>query len=265
MEDKNLDRLFQEQLKNLEAKPLPRVWNAIEGKLQKKKRRVVPIWWLSGGVAATLIIGLLIFSTSKDKILKDKIEKNPLLISTPKKDFENTLPETQGSDTLFNIYEEKTIIAEEKIVPKKSKSTNFKQQKDKNNEGVLIMTTTGYPIFDNAGGIIEIPEDVTQISIANDGTISGNGQQIAKIGIYSFNPSNMQRHENGLYSMDIPAEITLEAKIHQGFIENSNVNAVQTLTDMITVQRAYEAGKKIMDSEDQRIRGAISRLGQNAR
>lgn len=135
----------------------------------------------------------------------------------------------------------------------------------RNNEGVLVMTATGYPVLDNAEGIIEIPEEVTQISIANDGTISGNGQQIGNIGIYGFDPNKVQRHSDGLYTMDEPAEITQEAKIHQGFIENSNVNAVKTLTDMITVQRAYEAGKKIMDNEDQRIRGAISRLGQNPR
>lgn len=139
----------------------------------------------------------------------------------------------------------------------------------RNSEGALVMTATGKPVLDNAGVVIEIPEGVTQLSIANDGTITatveGDDQQIATIGVYNFEPSNMKRHDSGLYSMTVPAEVTLEAKLHQGFIEGSNVNAVQTLTDMIQVQRAYEAGKNIMESEDQRIRGAISRMGQVVR
>lgn len=132
-------------------------------------------------------------------------------------------------------------------------------------EGILIMTATGTPILDNAGSEIQIPEDITKISIANDGTISGNGQQLGAIGVYAFDPLKVTRHDNGLYTMDNEPEPALDAKIHQGFIESSNVNAVKTLTDMIQVQRAYEAGKNLMDSEDQRIRGAISRLGQNVR
>jgi flagellar basal-body rod protein FlgF len=135
----------------------------------------------------------------------------------------------------------------------------------RNAEGVLIMTATGYPILDNAGAEIQIPPEFTQIAISNDGTVSGDGQQIAKIGLYNFDPVKVKRQENGLYTMDTPPEVSTEAKIHQGFLEGSNVNAVKTLTEMIKVQRSYEAGKNLMDSEDQRIRNAISRLGQNQR
>jgi flagellar basal-body rod protein FlgF len=135
----------------------------------------------------------------------------------------------------------------------------------RSNNGSLVMTATGYPVLDDAGAQIQIPEDIAQISIANDGTISGNGQQIAKIGLYNFNPLDVKRQENGLFTMQEQPEIAVDAKIHQGFIEGSNVNAVKTLTEMIQVQRAYEAGKGLMDSEDQRIRNAISRLSQNQR
>ena len=48
MGDKKIDDLFQEQLKNLEVSPNKRVWNNIEDKLKKKKRKVFPFWWFSG-------------------------------------------------------------------------------------------------------------------------------------------------------------------------------------------------------------------------
>lgn len=55
-ERKNIDRLFQEKFKDFEQIPDPVVWENIEhALLQKKKRRVIPIWWKLAGAAAILI------------------------------------------------------------------------------------------------------------------------------------------------------------------------------------------------------------------
>lgn len=70
MEDKKIDLLFQEKLKNLEATPDKKVWNRIESQLKKKKRRVLPIWWYSGGVAAMLAIGFLLFPFGKRTLIQ---------------------------------------------------------------------------------------------------------------------------------------------------------------------------------------------------
>ena len=67
MKNKNLDKLFQDQLKNLEVTPDKKVWGNIESKLKKKKRRVVPLWWFAGGAAAMLLIGMLLFPVSTDE------------------------------------------------------------------------------------------------------------------------------------------------------------------------------------------------------
>ncbi len=57
---KNLDRLFQEQFKDFEEIPPEIVWNNIEAELtQKKKRRVIPLWYKLSGVAALLVFGFL--------------------------------------------------------------------------------------------------------------------------------------------------------------------------------------------------------------
>lgn len=59
-ERKSLDRLFQEKFKDFEVSPDEQVWKNIEAALhQKRKRRVIPIWWYQvAGVAALLLIGL---------------------------------------------------------------------------------------------------------------------------------------------------------------------------------------------------------------
>tara|TARA_R110002073_G_scaffold123234_2_gene266839 strand:- start:21253 stop:22602 length:1350 start_codon:yes stop_codon:yes gene_type:complete len=81
--EKNIDRLFQEKMKNLEAVPSSKVWRGIESKLQKKKRRVLPYWWLSGGVAALLIISLFLFPIINDNPKDIIIDSKDVITTTP--------------------------------------------------------------------------------------------------------------------------------------------------------------------------------------
>jgi hypothetical protein len=59
---KHIDRLFQEHFKDFEVAPPETVWNKIEDKLNqdKKKRRVIPVWWRYAGVAALFLLLLTI-------------------------------------------------------------------------------------------------------------------------------------------------------------------------------------------------------------
>lgn len=60
-EKKNIDRLFQEQLKDFEAAPPEYVWENIREALEeKKKRRVLPLWFRLSGAAALLLAGLFL-------------------------------------------------------------------------------------------------------------------------------------------------------------------------------------------------------------
>jgi len=79
-EKKDLDRLFQEKFKDFEVAPPEFVWENIQEILQeKKKRRVIPIWFKLSGVAALLILsGLLatLFFNDTD----NPVNTNPVVI-----------------------------------------------------------------------------------------------------------------------------------------------------------------------------------------
>ncbi|SHF84077.1 hypothetical protein SAMN05443549_101535 [Flavobacterium fluvii] len=65
-EKKNIDRLFQEQLRDFEANPDNQVWLNIEAELKKnKKRKVVPIWFKYSGIAAAFLLGLFTLNTNQ--------------------------------------------------------------------------------------------------------------------------------------------------------------------------------------------------------
>lgn len=121
IEDKNIDRLFQEKLKDMEVAPHPKVWNAIEKKLQNKKRRIVPIWWFSSGVAATLILGLILFS---DGFQKKQDQNNNFPIITNKsidKNIENQV-NTSAKETIVSDKTTKNIDTNK---PEEEKELNF--------------------------------------------------------------------------------------------------------------------------------------------
>ena len=97
MEEKNIDRLFQERFKDLEVTPNERVWSAIEEKLQKKKKhRVFPIWWFSGGVAAVFVLGLLLYPYIDKQENLEKID--PVIVES-----ESLKPEENKKDDLKDI------------------------------------------------------------------------------------------------------------------------------------------------------------------
>ena len=81
-EKKNIDKIFKERFKDFEAVPNDAVWKQIEQKLHKdkRKRRVVPIWWKVGGVAATLALLLTVANVVfNDVSVNDSVTTNTVV------------------------------------------------------------------------------------------------------------------------------------------------------------------------------------------
>ena len=74
----------------------------------------------------------------------------------------------------------------------------------------------------------------------------------------------VRREADGLFATEVEPEPALDAKVVQGFLEGSNVNPVRELTDLIEAQRAYERGRAMLDTEDERIRRMVEKLDQEA-
>lgn len=62
---KNIDRLFQEKFKDFEVEPNEKIWINIDSALrEKKKRRIIPVWFKLTGIAAGLILGFFIWNSA---------------------------------------------------------------------------------------------------------------------------------------------------------------------------------------------------------
>ena len=84
-------------------------------------------------------------------------------------------------------------------------------------------------------------------------------------GMFAFaNPGALEKAGDNLFrnASNLSAEPSVDAKLRQGFLENSNVKPVLEITRMVEVSRAYEQTAKMMDSEAELARRTVERLGR---
>jgi len=115
-----------------------------------------------------------------------------------------------------------------------------------------------------ANGPITIPAEVklSQINISSDGNISANGNIIGKLQIVDFKDAENKLESAGLNCYRAPKDVipadAENATVRQGCLENSNVQMVEELVDMITVSRLYEANMKFLAVGSENTKNLIS-------
>lgn len=118
-EKKNIDRLFQEKFKNFEAQPSDQVWaNIVAAQKEKDDRKVVPLWWKVGGIAAALAIllglgNLIAVSTSTENDA-NIVEQNAQ---------EKTIDQSSKDDSFKNIDEEAIVISNDNSIHEEDDAT----------------------------------------------------------------------------------------------------------------------------------------------
>jgi flagellar basal-body rod protein FlgF len=128
-----------------------------------------------------------------------------------------------------------------------------------------LTTQNGQPVADAGGAELLVDMEKGPIAIAADGTVSQGIEQVGKIGVVRFDSlSVLEKTGDNLYrnTSNQQAQAAPDARIHQGMLEGSNVNAITQITKMLEVTRAYESMAKMMDSTATLSRDSISRLGK---
>ena len=130
-----------------------------------------------------------------------------------------------------------------------------------NADGQMV-TADGYAIEPS----ITVPPEATAIQITRDGivevTLAGQTtpQQLGQIEIASFiNPAGLEAIGDNMY-LETPASGSATTAtpgspglgtIMQGYLELSNVNAVEEISALIVAQRAYEMNARVITAADE--------------
>ena len=130
-----------------------------------------------------------------------------------------------------------------------------------------VVTSDGYLLQPP----INIPAEATEISINEEGVVNyfepgaEEPQEAGQIELVDFaNPAGLESIGQNLYSetaasgdplVGLPAQDGYGA-ISQNFLEESNVEVVDEMVDMIAAQRAYETNSKSIQASDEMLQQA---------
>lgn len=131
------------------------------------------------------------------------------------------------------------------------------------NENGQLATYSGH-LVQGIGGIINIGEG--EVVINRNGQVSVNGNIIGTLDIVDLeNREFLRKIGDNLYTMaeGVEAEeIPYEGEVLQGYLENSNVNAINEMVEMITLLREFETGQKIIRMQDEMLEKAVNEIGR---
>ncbi|WP_258239639.1 flagellar basal body rod protein FlgF [Pseudidiomarina homiensis] len=131
------------------------------------------------------------------------------------------------------------------------------------------LSVNGMPVLGD-GGPIMIPMG-TQLSIGDDGTISGIGLGGDPNELVPFDrmklvrvdqPNQLERREDGWFQSLSGAPLARDenGSLRSGALESSNVNAVEAMVAMIDTQRRYELNMNVIKTADESAQQANSLL-----
>lgn len=144
-----------------------------------------------------------------------------------------------------------------------------------NNNGTILygrngsfnLDDEGYLIFADKGrvqgeyGDIFIGTD--KYEAAEDGSIYVDGEQIDKIAVYNFdNYANLDKFSEGLYTSTDEANLMEDAVIKKGWIERSNVDLAQEMSDIIASQRALQSNSQALKMYDMIMEIESNQIGR---
>ncbi|MBY5807864.1 flagellar basal-body rod protein FlgF [Rhizobium leguminosarum] len=128
-----------------------------------------------------------------------------------------------------------------------------------------LVSIRGYPVLDAGGAPIQLNTTGGEPAVGTDGIIYQGGRQIGSLGLFEADVSKgYLRYENsGIMTTDQPRAVVdrFNIGVEQGYLENSNVNAMREITQLIEVNRAFESVSSLMRDSEDSFKEAVQTLG----
>lgn len=100
--------------------------------------------------------------------------------------------------------------------------------------------------------IIKVPTD-QKISVTIDGKIFSGAQALQELSVVGFKSNQLLRKESGslfVNLVDNNLKLPEDSKIHQGFVEGSNVNTIHEMSELIKAHRHFDNIQKAIQTYD---------------
>ncbi|UCZ53002.1 flagellar hook-basal body protein [Bacillus shivajii] len=133
----------------------------------------------------------------------------------------------------------------------------------------FLTTSQGHYVLDADGERIEVQNE--DIRVAPNGEVfSAEEELLGQINVAVVpDPAQLVKEGSGFLRYEGEADIVsaidnddVTYQIQQGFIERSNVDASQTMTEMMSAMRAFEANQRVLQAYDRSMERAVNDVGR---
>lgn len=141
-------------------------------------------------------------------------------------------------------------------------------------DGGFTVNKDGYLVNDNGDYVLGVTDGGAQerirlsttaeTTIDEFGNIYQDDTTVARIMITDFTDYNyLAKYGENYYQAIEGAELTdADAQVHSGYLEQSNVETVQEMVNMISIQRNYEANQKVITTYDKSLDITVNQIGK---
>jgi flagellar basal-body rod protein FlgF len=133
--------------------------------------------------------------------------------------------------------------------------------------GAFCLDRDGYLVTLNGrrvlgeGGPIQISEG--EWSVTGKGEVMQNGGTIGRIKLVNFPPAALRRMGENLFGAAGDPEVLDwgNTRVQQGSLEQSNVNAIEEMVNLVATTRIFEANQRLIQAQDETLGQATSKVG----
>ncbi len=128
-----------------------------------------------------------------------------------------------------------------------------------------LVSIEGFAVLDAGGGPIQLNAADGPPIAGSDGTLSQSGNRVATLGLFEAQTESgfLRVGNTAIIPEQAPQPVIdrMDAGVVQGYVEQSNVNALSQITQMMMVSRAFENVTQLMRQSESSISDAIKTLG----
>jgi len=136
--------------------------------------------------------------------------------------------------------------------------------------GEFMITKEGYVVTSEGQHLmgesdwLQVPVDAAEVVIDTDGTVYADGTAVDVVKLTDFeNYDYLKKFGETMYQ-PVQGAVEKEAtgSVLQGYTEQSNVNVVSEMVNLINITRAYEANQKVIKAMDDLLQIDVSSVGK---
>lgn len=125
-----------------------------------------------------------------------------------------------------------------------------------------LCTKEGNAVLGANGAAITVG-GASSIEVSPNGDVTADGNVVGRIGLFDLvNAGNATRKEGDNLFVSATAVAAANSQIVAGSLEGSNVNPINEMVEMITVNRSFETNQRMILAQDETLDRAVNTVGR---